>query len=44
VALVEDSRGAEILPKLIRGLDDLVCEGETIRAGTFAPMHRNQLD
>jgi hypothetical protein len=29
VALVEDGRGGEILPKLIRKLDDIVCNGET---------------
>jgi beta-lactamase class A len=43
VALVEDSRGAEILPKLIRGLDDLVCEDGTGRR-VLSQMHRTHSD
>jgi beta-lactamase class A len=34
VALVEDGRGGEILPRLIRRLDDIVCNGEA--SPTFA--------
>lgn len=43
VALVEDGRGGEILPRLIRRLDDIVCQGETTDH-TLAQMGRPRPD
>jgi beta-lactamase class A len=40
VALVEDGRGGEILPGLIRKLDDIVCNGETEPSQTLAQARR----
>ncbi len=43
VALVKDPRGGEILPRLIRKLDDIVVEGESMPR-TFASMHPTRFD
>jgi beta-lactamase class A len=43
VALVEDARGGEILPSLIRKLDDLVVQGETTPR-TLAALHPIRFD
>lgn len=43
VALVKDPRGGEILPRLIRKLDDIVVAGESMPR-TFASMHPTRFD
>jgi beta-lactamase class A len=43
VALVEDARGGEILPNLIRKLDDLVVQGEA-KPPTFAAFRPVRFD
>jgi len=43
VALVEDGRGGEILPRLIRRLDDIVCNDQATEQ-TIAQMRRSRLD
>lgn len=43
VALVEDGRGGEILPRLIGRLDDIVCGGQTTPR-TFAQVLPTELD
>ena len=42
VALVEDGRGGEILPRLIRRLDDIVCQGEA--GQTLTQMQHSRAD